>query len=115
MVGRFNVRAGSGDADWIVFDNAANGNRGTGLTEDAAHRLAAELELQYDVYGPRPARQVRRVEPPVPVERSDQPGVPAGWLDCWVLDRGSWVGRVKTREQRYAWIPGSELRPAEVI
>jgi hypothetical protein len=29
MVGRFNVRPGDGDADWVVWDNAVNGNRGT--------------------------------------------------------------------------------------
>ncbi|WP_427896724.1 hypothetical protein ACQHIV_42105 (plasmid) [Kribbella sp. GL6] len=115
MVGRFNVRAGSGDTDWIVFDNAANGNRGSGLTEDAAHQLAADLELQYDVYGPRKPEEVRRFAQPVPVERIGQPGVLAGWQDCWVRDRGIWVGRVKTREQRYVWIPGSELRKVDVI
>lgn len=54
MVGRFNAREGAGgDTDWSVFDNAANGNRGSGLSKDAALRLAADLELQYDVYGPR--------------------------------------------------------------
>ena len=52
MVGRFNVREGSGDEDWSVWDNAANGSRGAGLSEQAAHRVTADLELQYDVYGP---------------------------------------------------------------
>jgi hypothetical protein len=36
MVGRFNVREGSGDEDWSVWDNAANGSRGAGLSEPAA-------------------------------------------------------------------------------
>ena len=29
MVGRFNVRSGDGDEDWTVWDNAANGHRGS--------------------------------------------------------------------------------------
>jgi hypothetical protein len=43
------VGEGSGGEDWSVWDNAANGSRGAGLSEQAAHRLAADLELQYDV------------------------------------------------------------------
>jgi hypothetical protein len=31
MVGRFNVRSGDGDHDWLVWDNALNGQRGSGF------------------------------------------------------------------------------------
>jgi hypothetical protein len=84
-VGRFNVREGAGAEDWSVWDNAANGTRGAGLSEDAACRLAADLELQYDVYGPRSPDHVRRVDPPVPVEKA---WVAAGFVDAWVSSRG---------------------------
>jgi hypothetical protein len=30
MVGRFNVRSGAGDHDWMAWDNALNGQRGSG-------------------------------------------------------------------------------------
>jgi hypothetical protein len=110
MVGRFNVREGSGDEDWSVWDNAANGSRGAGLSEQAAHRLAADLELQYDVYGPRSPDHVRRVGPQVPVEKAWQP---AGFLDAWIFERGTWVGRVRGRDDKVSWIPQAELRRAE--
>ncbi|HWD83247.1 MAG TPA: hypothetical protein VG497_30315 [Kribbella sp.] len=113
MVGRFNAREGAGgDTGWTVFDNAANGNRGSGLSEDAAYRLAADLELQYDVYGPRNPDHVRRVDPPVPVEKA---WVPVGFVDAWVFEQGTWIGRVKDHNGRYTWIPGIELRQAELF
>jgi hypothetical protein len=110
MVGRFNVREGSGDEDWSVWDNAANGSRGAGLSEQAAHRLAADLELQYDVYGPRSPDHVRRVDPPVAVEKAWQP---AGFLDAWIFEQGTWLGRVKGKDDKVSWIPQAELRRAE--
>jgi len=73
MVGRFNVRPGTGDNDWSIWDNAANGQRGSGLSEQQARAEAADLELQYDAHGYRPPETVRRVDPPVPVERAWQP------------------------------------------
>lgn len=110
MVGRFNVHEGAGAEDWSVWDNAANGTRGSGLAEDAAHRLAADLELQYDVYGPRSPDHVRRVDPPVPVEKA---WVAAGWVDAWIFEQGTWFGRVRGRDNKFSWIPGIELRQAE--
>jgi hypothetical protein len=110
MVGRFNVRAGTGDEDWLVWDNASNGNRGSGLSEQAARRLAADLELQYDVYGPRSPDHVRRVDPPVPVEKAWRP---AGFLDAWIFEHGTWVGRVRGPQGEFSWIPQAELRRAE--
>ncbi|MEJ1105688.1 MULTISPECIES: hypothetical protein [unclassified Kribbella] len=108
--GRFNVRSGDGDEDWLVWDNAANGNRGSGLSEQAANRLAADLELQYDVYGPRSPDQVRRVDPPKPVEKAWQP---AGFLDAWIFEQGTWIGRVRGPGDTFTWIPQVELRQAE--
>jgi hypothetical protein len=110
MVGRFHVRSGSGDDDFVVWDNAANGNRGSGLSEKEAHRLAADLELQYDVYGPRSPDHIRRVDPPKPVEKA---WVPAGWLDAWIYEQGTWFGRVRGPGDTFSWIPQTELRQAE--
>ena len=76
---------GSGDEDWLIWDNAANGGRGAGLSEQAAHRLAADLELQYDLSGLRSPDHVRRVDPLAPVEKAWQP---AGFLDTWIFERG---------------------------
>lgn len=55
-MGRFNVRPGDGDSDWSIWDNAANGQRGSGLSERQARYQAAELELQYDAHGYRAPR-----------------------------------------------------------
>ena len=81
-----------------------------GLSEQAAHRLAADLELQYDVYGPRSPDHVRRVDPPVPVEKAWQP---AGFLDAWIFEQGTWLGRVKGKDDKVSWIPQAELRRTE--
>ena len=110
MVGRFNVRGGDGDHDWVIWDNAANGQRGSGLAEQEAHDQAAELKLEYDAHGYRAADTVQRIDPPVPVERAWQH---IGVLDAWVRENGEWIGRVREREGRIVWIRGVELRQAE--
>jgi hypothetical protein len=110
MVGRFNVRKGDSDHDWMIWDNAANGQRGSGLSEQEAHAQAAELELQYDAHGYRAADTVQRVDPPQPVERAWQP---AGVLDAWVHEKGQWIGRIRSTDGQITWIPGAELRRAE--
>jgi hypothetical protein len=70
MVGRFTVRRASDNPDdsdgWGVWDGAANGWRGLGLTEHDAHATADDLDLQYDAHGPRSADTIRRVEPALP-------------------------------------------------
>ena len=76
--------------DWVIWDNAADGQRGSGLAEQDADDQAAELELQYDAPGYRSAETVQRVDPPVPVERAWQL---AGVFDAWVRENGEWVGR----------------------
>ena len=68
------------------------------------------LELQYDVYGPRSPDHVRRVDPPVPVEKAWQP---AGFLDASIFEHGTWLGRVKGKDDKVCWIPQAELRRAE--
>jgi hypothetical protein len=108
MVGRFNVRPDDGDSEWLVWDNAVNGHRGRCQTEDEANALAADLELQYDVHGPRDQANVRRVTPPVPVDVWQRAGV----LDAWVREQGCWVGRVRMPDGRTAWIDQAELRAA---
>ncbi|WP_344222326.1 hypothetical protein [Kribbella sancticallisti] len=109
MVGRFNVRPGTGEADWSIWDNAANGLRGSGLHEAEAHRQAAELELQYDAHGYRPAETYQKVDPPKHV----QAWQPAGVLVAWVREGGEWLGQVRDDDGRYHWVPGDELREAK--
>lgn len=106
MVGRFNVRPGAGEQDWVIWDNGANGQRGSGLDEQTAHEQAADLELQYDAHGYRDRDAVRRVDPPVAVEAFQ----PAGVLDAWVRENGEWIGRVRDADGRYVWIRQSALR-----
>lgn len=109
MVGRFNVRCGEGESGWFIWDNAANGNRGSGLPEQDAHDQAADLELQYDAHGYRAASTVRHVDPAVPVEAFQ----PVGELDAWIHENGEWIGRICCADGRYLWIRGSDLRRAE--
>lgn len=112
MIGRFNVRGGPGETSWEVWDNSVNGRRGSGLTEAAAYELAADLELQYDAYGPRSPEQVRKVNPPAPVERAEGWEL-AGTLEAWLYDpkAGHWFGRVRNGTH-IEWVHASELRPA---
>ena len=109
MVGRFNVRSGDGDHDWVIWDNAANGHRGSGLTEREAHEQAADLELQYDAHGYRAPDTVRRVDPPVPIEAFH----PAGVLDAWVRENGDWTGRIRQPDGTFVWIRRTDLRRTE--
>jgi hypothetical protein len=111
MVGRFNARPGASGAEgnWMIWDNAANGQRGSGLSRTEAEDQAAELELQYDAHGYRDPATVRRVDPPVPVEAFQ----PAGTLDAWVFEKGEWIGRVRNGDDRFAWIRQADLRQAE--
>ncbi|MEV4260564.1 hypothetical protein [Kribbella sp. NPDC049584] len=110
MVGRFNVRPGdNGDDDWLVWDNAVNGHRGRCATEVEANALAADLELQYTVHGPRDPANVRRVDPPITVD-AWTPG--AGQLDAWVNEGGRWLGRVRRADGRVSFIDQNDIRPA---
>jgi len=61
MFGRFKVRPDTEAGLYGVWDGGSNGWRGRGLLEAAAHQLAADLELQYDAHGPRPAFRVIQV------------------------------------------------------
>jgi hypothetical protein len=111
MVGRFKVRRnGDGPNDWGVWDAAANGWRGLGLTEDDAHATADDLDLQYDAHGPRPADNVRRLNPGRSVDRADWR--PAGILEVWLRERDQWFGRVRGTDGRTRWIPAHDLHPS---
>ncbi|MDX6241899.1 MAG: hypothetical protein QOG10_6723 [Kribbellaceae bacterium] len=111
MTGRFNTRLpdGGGDHDWMIWDNAANGQRGSGLTKEQACQEAADLELQYDAHGYRDPATVRRVDPPVPVEAFQ----PAGRLGAWVRENGEWIGRIRGHDGEYTWIRHTDLRAVE--
>lgn len=110
MIGRFEVRRDDeAPAAHGVWDEVANGWRARDLTEEQAHQVAAELELQYDAHGPRAPERVRRVQPPCPVQRAVwQAG---GVLEAWVRQDGQWYGRVLDAHGRISWVPSAELRP----
>ncbi|WP_432877225.1 hypothetical protein ACQPYH_28300 [Kribbella sp. CA-245084] len=109
MVGRFNVRPGTnGDGDWMVWDNAVNGHRGRCESEAEANGLAADLELQYTVHGPRDPANVRRIDPPVSVDAWQQR---VGRLDAWINEGGRWLGRVWHDDGRVSFIDQNDIRP----
>jgi hypothetical protein len=56
-----------------------NTARGTGQGRTQAEQTAADLELQFDAWGPRPAPSIRPVPPAVPVDGA--PWNPVGVLD----------------------------------
>lgn len=113
MVGRFNVRPGdNGDGDWLVWDSAVNGQRGRCSTEAEANALAGDLELQYEVHGPRDPASIRRVDPPVAVDAWQQH---AGVLDAWILEGSRWLGRVTRADGRVAFLDQNDIRPTSGI
>jgi hypothetical protein len=71
--------------------------------------LAAELELQYTVHGPRDPANVRRVDPPITVDAWTPS---AGQLDAWVNEGGRWLGRVRRPDGRVSFIDQNDIRPA---
>ncbi|WP_350280479.1 hypothetical protein [Kribbella sp. HUAS MG21] len=110
MVGRFHVRPGDGDNEWLVWDNAVNGHRGRCRTQAEAITLAADLELQYTVHGPRDQATVRRIDPPMPVDGWNRH---VGKLDAWISEGGRWLGRVWHPDGRVSFIDQDDLRPAD--
>lgn len=111
MLGRFTVRQSDASSGTFgVWDGAVNGWRATNLDQAAAERMKTDLDLQFNAHGPRPASDIRSVDPPQPVDHLTawEPGE----LDAWIRDSGQWLGRVRDRGGRVAWIPQSDLRPA---
>lgn len=110
MLGRFTVRPlDDGSGRFGVWDGAVNGWRATDIDDETeAHRTASDLDVQYDAHGPRPADAVRKVDPAQPVQRAQWHD---GELDVWIRDNGEWLGRVRDKDGRVTWIPGTDLRP----
>jgi hypothetical protein len=110
-LGRFTVRPDDGNGTYGVWDGAVHGWRATGRDSDDAQRQKVDLDLQFNAHGPRPADDVRPVEPAQLVERA------VAWepveLDTWLKDGGSWYGRVRDRDGNVTLVPRSELRQAE--
>jgi hypothetical protein len=113
MLGRFTVRpSNDGDGTYGVWDGAVNGWRASGLTDaDTAEQMKADLDLQYNAHGPRPAVDVRRADPakPVRIATDWKPGE----LDAWIRENGQWLGRVRDLEGHITWVPAADLRPAQ--
>jgi hypothetical protein len=111
MLGRFTVRpSAEGDGTFGVWDGAVNGWSVSNLDAAAAEQMKTDLDLQFNAHGPRPADEIRSVDPAQPVEHlvAWEPGN----LDAWIRDGGHWLGRVRDRDGHVAWIPQSDLRPA---
>jgi hypothetical protein len=111
MLGRFTVRpSDAGDGTYGVWDGAVNGWRAPSLEKADAERVKTDLDLQFNAHGPRPADDIRSVDPPQPVEHLTawEPGE----LDVWIRDGGQWLGRVRDHDGHVAWIPQTDLRPA---
>ena len=62
---RFVVRQAD-DGTWGVWDTVINAARSAGQDQARAEQHAADLELQFDAWGPRPAPSVRPVRPADP-------------------------------------------------
>jgi hypothetical protein len=111
MLGRFTVRPDDeAKGQYGVWDGAVNVWRARDLADDlVAAETAAELELQYDAHGPRPADAIRRLKAPQRVRRAEWTD---GEIDAWVRDTGtgSWYGRFRDREGRGSLVLGNDLR-----
>lgn len=115
---RFHVQPATDGDGWVVWDTQINAIRHTAIHRPLAEQHAADLEVQYDAWGMRPAAGIRRLEHPIDVDQAEWH--PAGRLDCWIRDRAddaltprfAWWGRVRTDGGTYLWLPAGDLRPS---
>jgi hypothetical protein len=83
----------------------------TDLTEQQAHATAADLDVQYDAHGPRPARSVRRVDP---YNRSSAPsGTTAGSSTSGSATTANGSAESATPTAGSPGVPGPDLRPTD--
>ena len=112
---RFLVRQAD-DGTWGMWDTMINAARAAGQDRARAEQQAADLELQFDAWGPRPAPSIRPVRPGIPVDGADWQ--PVGVLDHWIRVRAdnslvpkfAWYRRVRTDAGTYLWLPAEDLR-----
>ncbi|GAA0943389.1 hypothetical protein GCM10009554_36580 [Kribbella koreensis] len=82
--------------------------------------MKTDLDLQFNAHGPRPADEIRSVDPAQPVEHlvAWEPGE----LDAWIRDGGQWLGQSATvmatspgsRSPTYARRPGDTVMSRSV-
>jgi hypothetical protein len=72
--------------------------------------MAADLDVQYDAHGPRPAAAVHWVKPAKRVKWAEWHN---GELDVWIRDHDQWLGRVRDLDGNISWIRGPDLRPED--
>ncbi len=97
-----------GSGIWGIFDQAMNGWKCTDIGEDEARQTAADLNVHFDVYGPRESGRHREVKPATPVESATWRA--AGELDWWVMETDGWWGRVRGPDCRMTWVKATDLR-----
>ena len=110
MLGRFTVRpADDGSNRFGVWDGAVNGWRATDIDDETeAHRIAAVSTSSTTLTVRDRPTPYGTVDPAQPVQRAQWQD---GELDVWIRDNGEWLGRVRDKDGRVTWIPGTDLRP----
>lgn len=98
------------DNGFAVWDTQLSGWRSVqGLTETEAWQQASDLDILFDATGQRDPGNVRLLdEDPVPVDVAVWR--PAGILDAWVREDGTWWGRIRDDTGRIHWHPAGDLR-----
>lgn len=106
--------------DWErgIWDNLDGTWVATGLDPVDAVKHAAELSIFYTERGPRPAADVRRLDPPRRVEiRIIARRTEEGLLYAWVREPSGWYGlefRTERGEPKaWHWSPAERLKPID--
>jgi hypothetical protein len=99
-----------GSGVWGLWDGGVMSWRSTDLAENEAKRQAADLNVTFNQYGQREAKDRREVSPPIVVESATWTA--AGELDYWVRERFEWWGRIRAPDGQYVWVKASDLRQA---
>ena len=101
-----------GSGVWGVWDGGVMSWRGTNLGENEAKQRAADLNVMFDQYGNRDAKERREVQPPITVESATW-----RWQVSWTTgsataSNGGAVYGDQTPGQ-LVWIKAADLRQAK--
>jgi hypothetical protein len=102
---------GLGDTVYGVWDVARQAwHTPDKMTDDAAERLAADLNARHSRTGPRRDADWYHLDPPVPIDVKFLTWRPAE-LDYWVREPDGWYGHVLQPGSEPRWYPAELLRP----